>query len=190
MPNHYMTDQHQKAILTSVHRLMFKPSNDQHEKSSGMEIDTLPHTTMTMSSSANGNFSAPLQEVYQTIDMLAGAMQALNEDAQRLSNESVRLHVQAEELNRNFAALKLSIQEDDAFLNGFKPNQEILNQDVSSLKQKVEDMESVSYDGSLIWKITAFKEKMSKVSIVPLFRLYKICSSQNSISIFLNLPCS
>ncbi|CAF1159666.1 unnamed protein product [Rotaria sordida] len=43
---------------------------------------------------------------------------------------------------------------------GIKPNQEILHQDVASLKQKVEDMQYISYDGTLIWKITAVKEKM------------------------------
>ncbi|CAF4286818.1 unnamed protein product, partial [Rotaria sordida] len=42
-------------------------------------------------------------------------------------------------------------------------NQEILQQDVASLKQKVDDMQYVSYDGTLIWKITSLHEKMSKV---------------------------
>ncbi|CAF4772212.1 unnamed protein product, partial [Rotaria sp. Silwood2] len=43
---------------------------------------------------------------------------------------------------------------------GVKPNQEILQQDVASLKQKIDDMQYVSYDGTLIWKITSFLEKM------------------------------
>ncbi|CAF4555534.1 unnamed protein product, partial [Rotaria sp. Silwood2] len=43
-----------------------------------------------------------------------------------------------------------------------KSNQEILQQDVASLKQKVDDMQYVSYDGTLIWKITNFHEKMKR----------------------------
>jgi len=171
-----MTEQHQKAIITFIHRLVFRLSNDQYQRSSGMEIDILPHTTTTMLSSANDNSSEQLQEIYKTIDILAGGIQALNDDAQRCSDESLRLQIKREELNHDLAALKLSIQEENAFLNGVKANQEILNQDVASLKQKVEDMQYVSYDGTIIWKISAFKEKMSKVSIFHLFRLYRICS--------------
>jgi chromosome segregation ATPase len=127
-----------------------------------------------MISSANDNLSEQLQEIYKTIDILAGGIQALNDDTQRLSNESLRLQIKNEELNRDLAALKLSIQEENAFLDGVKPNQQILNQDVASLKQKVEDMQYVSYDGTLIWKISAFKEKMGKVFLVHLF-----CSPDN-----------
>jgi chromosome segregation ATPase len=94
--------------------------------------------------------------------MIAGGIQALNDDAQRLSNESLRLHIDTEEWKRDLTALQLSIEEENAFLNGIKPNQEILNQDVASLKQKVEDMQSISYDGTFIWRITSVKEKLSK----------------------------
>ena len=63
---------------------------------------------------------------------------------------------------QELTSLKLSIQEQSAFLDGIKPNQEILQQEVASLKQKVDDAQYVSYDGTLIWKITSFQEKMSK----------------------------
>ncbi len=160
--NHYMTEQHQKAIMTLVRRLILKSSNDQYERRLSMEIDTLPHITTTMISSIDNELSAHLQETYKTIDMIAGGIQALNDDAQRLSNESLRLHIDTEEWKRDLTALQLSIEEENAFLNGIKPNQEILNQDVASLKQKVEDMQSISYDGTFIWRITSVKEKLSK----------------------------
>ena len=59
----------------------------------------------------------------------------------------------------------MSVQEQSAFLDGIKPNQEILQQDVASLKQIVDDMQYVSYDGTLIWKIISFHEKMSKFDL-------------------------
>jgi hypothetical protein len=149
-----------------------------------MEIDILPHTTTTMISSTNDKSNAQLQQVYETIDTLAGGLQALNDDTQRLSNESLELHIKAEDLNLSLAALKLSIQEENAFLGGIKPNQEILNQDVATLKEKVEDMQSVSYDGMIIWKITSFKERMSKLFTLHLFRSSKLILSLGLIVTF------
>jgi hypothetical protein len=149
-----------------------------------MEIDILPHTTTTMISSTNDKSNAQLQQVYETIDTLAGGLQALNDDTQRLSNESLELHIKAEDLNLSLAALKLSIQEENAFLGGIKPNQEILNQDVATLKEKVEDMQSVSYDGMIIWKITSFKERMSKIFTLHLFRSSKLILSLGLIVTF------
>ncbi len=177
MSNHYMTEQHQNAIISSVRRVLLKSSNDQHERSSDMETDIMPHTTTTMISSTNDKSNAQLQQVYETIDILAGGLQTLNDETQRLSNESLELYIRAEDLNRNLAALKLSIQEENAFLDGIKPNQEILNQDVTTLKEKVEDMQYVSYDGMIIWKITGFKERMSKISTFHPFRSSKLILS-------------
>ena len=110
----------------------------------------------------------------------------MNEDAQRLSHESVKIQNAIDGLTQDLAALKLSIQEQNIFLDGLKPNQEILQQDVSSLKQKVEDMQFVSYDGTLIWKIANFKEKMSKIDIDLQFRSYKEYDCQSLTSTLIN----
>ncbi|CAF5102957.1 unnamed protein product, partial [Rotaria sp. Silwood1] len=101
-----------------------------------------------------------MQEVYETLNILASGIQTLNEDTQRLSSESIRLESSIESVTQEFSSLKLSIQEQSSFLDDVKPNQEKLQQDVVSLKQKVDDMQYVSYDGTLIWKITHFHEKM------------------------------
>jgi chromosome segregation ATPase len=109
--------------------------------------------------------------VSETIDVLAGGIQALNEDAQRLNNESLRLQNELDALTKDFAALKLGIQEQTTFLDGIKPSQEILHQEVASLKQKIEDLQFVSYDGSLTWKISNFAEKMGKIFLIIRFIL-------------------
>jgi hypothetical protein len=56
--------------------------------------------------------------------------------------------------------LQLSVEESHGFLQGVKHNQDILNQDLISLKENIDDMQNVSYDGTFVWKITSFKEKM------------------------------
>ncbi len=157
-----MSDIHQKAIINVVIRSGFKPSNEQHREVSGMDVDMGHGGASSMVTTTNETISTQMQEIYETINVLAGGIQTLNDDTQRLSSESIRMQTSIESLTQDFATLKLSVQEQSAFLDGIKPNQEILQQDVASLKQKVDDMQYVSYDGTLIWKITNFREKMSK----------------------------
>jgi hypothetical protein len=193
MSSHYLSEQHQTAINSFVCCLASKLSSDQHERGSRMDIDILPHSITTMNSTVNNNTNIQLQEVYETIDIMAGGIQTLIDDAQHLSDNSLRIRTEMEVLNQNFTALKISIQEQNIFLDGVKPNQEILNQDVASFKQKVEDMQFVSYDGTFIWKITNFREKMGNISSAFQFFLsYKIRYSQSCIDISMDtsLSCS
>jgi len=157
-----LTDIHRKAIINVVTRSGYKASDEQHDRVSEMNIgigQTVPSSMMRLT---NLNINASMQDICETIDNLANEIQTLNDDTQRLSSESIRLQTSIESLAQDFATLKVSIQEQSAFLDGIRPNQEILQQDVASLKQRVDDMQYVSYDGTLIWKITNFREKMSK----------------------------
>jgi predicted nucleic acid-binding Zn-ribbon protein len=165
MRDHYLTDIHQKAIINIVNRSGLKPLNEQHEKVSTMDVDVGQDGASSMITTTNENISSRTQEIYETISILASGIQALNDDIQRISNDSIRLKTSIESLTQDFASVKLSIQEQSAFLDGIKPNQEILQQDVASLKQTVDDMLYVSYDGTLIWKIPNFREKMSKFKL-------------------------
>lgn len=136
-----------------------RSSIEQSDRPSGMDVDM---GQSTISASSTDNLSTEMQEIYETINLLASGIQTLNDDTQRLSSDSIRLQTSLESLRQDFSTLKLSIDEQSAFLEGIKPNQEILQQDVASLKQRVEDMQYVSFDGTLIWKITGFREKMSE----------------------------
>jgi len=163
LEKHYLTDIHQKTIINAVHRMATGSSAEQADRPSGMDVD------MRQSSATSGsteNLSSQMQEVYETINVLASGIQTLNDDTQRLCSESVRLQTSLESLKQDYSTLKLSVEEQEAFLTGVKPNQEILQQDVASLKQRIEDMQYVSYDGTLIWKITSFREKMSMLSLI------------------------
>jgi len=165
LPEHYLSDIHQTAIVNIVRSLGFKPTNEQHERVSGMDVDMGQSAASSMVITTNENVSSQVHEIYETINILASGIQTLNDDTQRLSSDSVRLQSSIESITLDFGSLKLSIQEQSAFLDGIKPNQEILQQDVASLKQKVDDLQYVSYDGTLIWKINSFHEKMSKFNL-------------------------
>ena len=156
MFEHYMSLEHQTAIMAFIRRDPIKNINDQHEGASGMDVDIHPHTTTT-------NTNAQLEEISETIDVLDGGIQALSEDAQRLQSESLHLKSLLDELSKDVTKVKSSVEEQNTYLDGLKPNQEVLSQDIASLKQKVEDSQFVSYDGTFTWKIASFGEKMGEI---------------------------
>ncbi|CAF4002771.1 unnamed protein product [Adineta steineri] len=161
MGNHYKTRQHHNAIMELVGRIMRTASTRQYERSLEMEIDTYPYSTTMTIPPIDDDLKAKLHEIYETINMFAHGFEILDDDAQRLSNELVNINNTLTTSSKDTITLKLSIEEENSFLNGQKLNHEILSQDVASLKQKVEDMQFTSYDGMFIWKITNFNEKMA-----------------------------
>ncbi|CAF4231106.1 unnamed protein product, partial [Adineta steineri] len=125
---HYLTQQHQDAILNATNLIKSRLHNTQ------MDIGG-SQTTTTATNPA-------IAHLYQHVN-----------------NESLRVLLQT--LTENVSQVKQSIEETTTFLNGVKQNQDILRQDTSSLKEKINDGQNVSYDGTFIWKITNVKEKMS-----------------------------
>jgi hypothetical protein len=152
MEEHYLTQQHQDAILKIVHQMRSQLIDTK------MDIDLPRATTATVSDPA----TAQVLELYETLNILTGGIEALNDDGQRLSNESLQSQIKLQTLTEDFSKVQLSVEESHSFLKGVKHNQDILNQDLSSLKEKVNDIQYVSYDGTFVWKITNFQEKMSK----------------------------
>ncbi|CAF4728956.1 unnamed protein product [Rotaria socialis] len=165
LPEHYLTESHQKAIIKAIRLLEAKALNEPHERVLGMDIDNGQSASSTIMATTSENISSQMQEIYETINILAGGIQTLNDDTQRLSSESIKLQSSIESLAQYIGSLKLNAQEQSSFLDGVKPNQEILQQDVASLKQKIDDLQYVSYDGTLTWKISKFhKNRMDAQS--------------------------
>ena len=156
---------HQVAIINFIRLLKSSGTNEQHGQVSPMDVDIATGVCSPIILTTNENLCEQMQEIYETINILASGIQTLNDDTQRLGSEATRLQTTIESLTRDFSSLELGIEEQNVFLNGVKPNQEILQQDVSSLIQKMENMQYVSYDGTLTWKITNFHEKMSKFKL-------------------------
>ncbi|CAF0958146.1 unnamed protein product [Adineta steineri] len=157
MSEHYRSEQHQNAIIAFVRRDLPRLTGAHHDRGSHMEIDNIPHTTTSISTYNN----TQLEEIYETTDILSNGLKTMDDDAQRLTNESVEIQKSIEDLNKNIGTLKLSVQEQNTYLDGVKPNLDIIQQDVLSLKQTVEDFKSISYDGTFTWKIPNFSERMA-----------------------------
>ncbi|CAF2049533.1 unnamed protein product, partial [Rotaria magnacalcarata] len=149
MKEHYMTEQHQKSVSKCIRQFL---SHD-----SDRRIDTgCPRTT---TESYNPD-TVQFEELHGVLNILVGGIEALENDAQRLSNESLQAQVTLQTLEEQLPGLKLSMEESNGFLQGVNCNLDILKQDFTSLQEKVNDLQCVSYDGTFIWKITNVKEKM------------------------------
>ncbi|CAF3332853.1 unnamed protein product, partial [Rotaria sp. Silwood2] len=148
--DHYLTRQHQHAILTVVRQLLAQLNDRQ------IDID-LPRTT---TAGAGNSITVQLEELYEMLNILVDGIETLTNDQQGLTNESLQTQMTLPVLAEELSKVKFSIEESNAFLEGFKHNQNILNQDLSSLQEKINDLQFVSYDGILVWKITNFQEKM------------------------------
>ncbi|CAF2173755.1 unnamed protein product [Rotaria magnacalcarata] len=160
LPEHYLIENHQKAIIKAIRILEAKVLNESHERVLGMDVDNGQSACSTMMTTTSENISSQMQEIYETINILAGGIQTLNDDTQRLSSESIKLQSSIESLTQDIGSLKLSVQEQSSFLDGIKRRQEFLEEEIASLKQKIDDLQYVSYDATLIWKIVSFNEKM------------------------------
>ncbi|CAF1264643.1 unnamed protein product [Rotaria sordida] len=154
---HYKTEQHQAAIMTFIRHAASKYPNNSYNRGSTMDVDIPSHTTM----SSFDSITMQLQEACQTLDILSDGVSTLNEDRERLNRESNFINNRIESLTSDFARLKLSIEEKMTCLDELKRNQEILDQEIASSKQKMDDMQNVSYDGTLFWKITNVSSKIA-----------------------------
>ena len=126
--------------------------NTPHLMRSQMDLD-LPRTTTSTSTMSN-------DQLNQTIDVLLGSIQVLNDDTQQLSSEALRTQYLLQYTSENLSKLKIAVDETNTFVEGLTPNQQVLQQDLDSLKQEIEDKQSVSYDGTLIWRITNVQKKL------------------------------
>ncbi|CAF4994329.1 unnamed protein product, partial [Rotaria sp. Silwood1] len=148
--NHYLTEQHQHAVLNVARQMLSKFNNTQ------MDIDLPRTTTAGTLNSAVGQ----LEELYEMLNILVGGIETLTSDEQRLTNESLQIQTTLPTLTEDLSKVKLSNEESNALLEGIKYNQAVLNQDLVSLQEKTNDLQCVSYDGTLVWKIANFQEKM------------------------------
>jgi len=155
MEEHYLTQQHQDTVIKVVRQMKSQLLDSQ------MDIDPSRTTTTTITT-VSDPATAQVMELYETLNILTGGVEALNDDGQRLSNESLQSQIRLQALIEETSKVQISVEESHGFLQGVKHNQDILSQDLTSLKEKINDMQYVSYDGTLVWKITNFQEKMSK----------------------------
>ncbi|CAF1441839.1 unnamed protein product, partial [Rotaria sp. Silwood1] len=106
MQDHYLTEQHQHTVL-KVTRQMLLQLNDRQ-----MDID-IPRTTMT---EASDLAVVQLKDLNKMLNIVVGGIKTLNNDAQRLSNESFQMQIRLSTWTEELLKVKLSVEESNVFL--------------------------------------------------------------------------
>lgn len=186
MSEHYRSEIHQRILLLIILQIIsmnIKPNNElvqfnTHLEQEKMDVVYDNMTATTTASTTTANFVPDENEIQQgyiqdTIDTLIGGIETLNDELQQLNNESLQKSQLVESIEQNVSMLKISCEETHAAFDALKTNMTILQQDCTSLKQKIEDAQFTSYDGTIVWKITNVQEKMSKFIIVFQLKNYQ-----------------
>ncbi|CAF0793247.1 unnamed protein product, partial [Didymodactylos carnosus] len=165
---HYLSDIHQKSLLSFLHHLVQLLQT--RLKGYNHTTTIAPSDFVVLSSLSTADSFAvaavkdcyfQLQKYYETLTTLTGGIQTLSDDSLRLSMESLRHQQLSQSVQNNINQIKQAIAERNSYIAGITPNQEILQQVVTSMKKKIEDLQSISYDGILTWKITDVSEKIA-----------------------------
>ncbi|CAF4382772.1 unnamed protein product, partial [Adineta steineri] len=80
----------------------------------------------------------------------------------RLNNDALQQSESITAITKALPTMKTSIEESNNVLRAMNINLMVLQQKILSLKYQLEDQQVISYDGTLIWKISQFREKMGK----------------------------
>ena len=151
--DHYASQQHQQSVLNKISQVFSCVSSTSLvnvDFRATTATDTLDeHDFMTLS---------------ETVTMLLRSVETFQNDDERFQRELLQSQLMLQKLRQECSQIKVAIEESQNFESGSKLNRTILDQDLASLKDRIEDMRHVCYDGTYIWRITGVREKMRKQS--------------------------
>ncbi|CAF3889866.1 unnamed protein product [Adineta steineri] len=163
LKEHYQTEEHQRSVLFCMNQL-----KEQYQTSSSIDTDMkmeisnmYSQTTTTSSSETNmDEYKSELELYSKMINPLADGIHELNNEVIRLNNDALQQSESITAITKALPTIKTSIEESNNVLSAMNINLMVLQQKILSLKYQLEDQQVISYDGTLIWKINQFREKM------------------------------
>ncbi|CAF0854829.1 unnamed protein product [Didymodactylos carnosus] len=166
MAAHYLSEFHQKCLhgcITNLMQMIDLCRNDIDRTKLYSQSSNLSAVISDSSASiaaVNDCFSR-LQQYYEKLTVITDSIQALSDDSIRLSTESLLHQNQLKAFQNEIQEVKQSVNEISSYIAGITSNQEIFQQELLTTKQKVQDLQSVSYHGTLMWKIDNITEKIA-----------------------------
>ncbi|UJR18447.1 hypothetical protein I4U23_005352 [Adineta vaga] len=142
MKKHYLSEEHQGALFHFVRRLELGLRREPHQNSNDRDI-------------------GQLQQICQLGNSLADRIQILEKDLSCISDKNVHLQNSLETVMKDVISLKSSAEEQNICLDRMKCMQETLKRDIESIKHNVESTHHMPDDGTLVWKIPNFLEKLA-----------------------------
>ncbi|CAF1180650.1 unnamed protein product [Rotaria sp. Silwood1] len=147
--DHFLSEQHQSALLK------YLSLKNQHSINDQLEISSQKKPTI------NEVYDKNFQELYKTMDTILGSIQVLNDDSQCLWSKSLHYQTTLENMSEELLKLKISIEETRSIIDAHPVNQRILEESLISLQQEINDQKNISMDGTFIWKITNLQQKIA-----------------------------
>ncbi|CAF4288332.1 unnamed protein product, partial [Rotaria sordida] len=108
-------------------------------------------------SSNNSNVND--NRILGAISTLLNSTKNLNDDIHRINRESGHYQHPISIEAKQWSIFEKLAQEINGCIRGVEINQNLLYQQLLLLKERVEDAQSTSSDGTFMWKITNFEEK-------------------------------
>ncbi|CAF4687999.1 unnamed protein product [Rotaria sp. Silwood2] len=146
----YLTEPHQHAVYQESSQL-----NDRQ-----IDVD-FPRV---INAGACNPDTVQSPEVNERLNIVIGGTETLTNNEQRLRNESLQMQIRLSTSVEELSKTKLSIEESNTSLEGVKCNLDIVNQDLASLEENINDFKYIPHDGTFLWKITNFQEEISKLN--------------------------
>ena len=94
--------------------------------------------------------------------VVVDTLHVLSDETQRLTSELLRQQNVCEALSERCAQVSVATQETHRSLEAQHSNQQVLDCSLASMQQQIDDQKSVSYDGSLLWKIPNVSQKLGQ----------------------------
>jgi len=126
-----LSEQHQSILLKFLTRKIPHPINDIDDQ-------------QVMSSHTD------IQQSYETVESLLGGIQGLSDDTRHLTSESFCCQNTLQSLSEDLSNVKIAIQETHSAIDAHKSNQQILEQNLASFQEQINDLMNTSYDDTLI----------------------------------------
>ncbi|CAF4846191.1 unnamed protein product [Rotaria sp. Silwood1] len=152
---HFLSQQHQYILLEFLAHKRQHLVHDRDDKS------IVPSsTTIITNREVDETSHINLQELDETIDILMGGVNTLNDDTQRLTSESLQYQNSLQSSAEDVSKLKITIEETHTSINAHMINQQLMEERLTSLQQQLDDQKNISNDGTLMWKITNVQQKI------------------------------
>ncbi|CAF1195069.1 unnamed protein product [Rotaria sordida] len=140
---HYSSEEHQNTLMKV---LLYQMNNYSLRSTSVVAVD----------------FNTVLfHELCEILEMSPDELNISSSNRQEQLNTALfQCQIKCPTLTLNFLESKISLQEIDESWDGRTVNNVSIQNDLTKLKKTAENSQYVSYDGTLIWKITNVQEKM------------------------------
>ena len=141
---HNRSNEHQKVLMKVA--LHLKSSN---------------RPTVVISRTLENN-RIQLEEIDETASVLYNSITVLKEDVQRVQNELISEKQKLDSITNEFSKLRISDQEQNSSVNNIQINQETCEQELTLIRQRMNEKKTWSCDGTLLWNIDNVQGKIGQ----------------------------